>query len=138
MWKLCLSKNFYTRKLGEVTAFYAVYFFDFIISFLPVEPDFSSSGKINFKEIFIHFLKLIFSLKENTLFSSIVKWGYSDNFKHVYFFSTKRFRAHKNTSQLEVYTRVKNCFLSCLVLTYFCFVNWFSLVMCFCALKIFL
>ena len=50
---------------------------------------------------------------------------------------TKRFRAHKNTSHLEVYARVKNCCLYCLVLAYFCFISWFLLVMCFCALEIF-
>ena len=53
------------------------------------------------------------------------------------FFLTKRFRAHKNTSHLEVHARVKNCCLCCLVLAYFCFVYWFILVTCFCVPKIF-
>ena len=53
------------------------------------------------------------------------------------YFLTKRFRAHKNTSHLEVYLRVKNCCLCCLVLAYFCSVSWFSLVTCICARIIF-
>ena len=53
------------------------------------------------------------------------------------FFLMKRFRAHKNTSHLEVYARVKNCCLCCLVLAYFCFVSSFSLVTCFCVREIF-
>ena len=69
--------------------------------------------------------------------SSIVYRGYQDNFKHIYFFLTKRFPVHKNTSHLEVYARVKRCCFCCLVLAYFCFVSWFSLVTCFCAREIF-
>ena len=70
--------------------------------------------------------------------SSIVYRGYQDNFKPVFFLVfTKRFCAHKNMSHLEVYVRVKNCCLCCLVLAYFCFVSWFLLVTCFCARKIF-
>ena len=34
--------------------------------------------------------------------SSIVYWGYQDNFKPVYFFLRKRFCAHKNTSQAKI------------------------------------
>ena len=60
--------------------------------------------------------------------SSIVYWGYQDNFKPVYyFFLTKKLRAHKNTSHFEVYARVKNCCICCLVLAYFCFPSWFCL-----------
>ena len=33
--------------------------------------------------------------------SSIVYWGYQDNFKPVYFFLTKRFGAHKNTPHVR-------------------------------------
>ena len=61
----------------------------------------------------------------------------SRQFQACLFFFTKRFRAHKNTSPLEVYACVKNCCLCCLVLAYFCFVSWFLLVTCFCARKIF-
>ena len=50
-----------------------------------------------------------------------------------FFFLRKRFREHKNTTHLEVYVRVKNCCLCCLMLAYFCFVSWFLLVACFCA-----
>ena len=53
------------------------------------------------------------------------------------FFLTKRFRTHKNMSQIKVYVRVENCCFCCLVLTCFCFVSWFLLVTCFCARKIF-
>ena len=38
---------------------------------------------------------------------------------------------------LEVYAHVKNCCLYYLVLAYFSFVSWFSLVTCFCAREIF-
>ena len=69
--------------------------------------------------------------------SSIVEWGYPDNFKSVYFFLRKRFCAHKNTSHLEVYPRVKNCCLCCVLFAGFCFVSWFLLVTCFCAREIF-
>ena len=55
----------------------------------------------------------------------------------LFIFFIKRFRAHKNTLHLEVYTRVKNCCLYCLVLASFCFVSWFSLVTCFCPREIF-
>ena len=55
----------------------------------------------------------------------------------LFFFLTKRFRAHKNTSHLEVYARVKNCCLCCLILAYFCFVSWFLLVTCFCTRETF-
>ena len=51
------------------------------------------------------------------------------------FFLMKRFRAHKNTSHLKVYERVKNCCLCSLVSIYFCFVNWFLLVTCFLRAK---
>ena len=71
------------------------------------------------------------------LIISIVYWGYQDNFKPVYLFLRKRFRAHKNTSFLEIYASEKNCCLCCLVLAYLCFVSWLLLVMCFCARKIF-
>ena len=35
------------------------------------------------------------------------------------FFLRKKFRAHKNTSHLEVYARLKNCCLCCLALAFF-------------------
>ena len=74
--------------------------------------------------------------------SSIVYWGYQDNFKPVFFlffffFMTKRFRTHKNTSRLEVYACLKNCCLCCLVLASFCFLGWFLPVTCFCDREIF-
>ena len=47
---------------------------------------------------------------------------------------TKRFRMH----MLEVYAGMKNCYLCCLVLAYFCLVSSFLLVTCFCAHEIFL
>ena len=69
---------------------------------------------------------------------SIVKWGYQDNFKPVFFsgfFVTKRFRAHKkhqNAKQttftlLEVVVRAKNCCFSCLVFAFF-LICWLVLV----------
>ena len=61
----------------------------------------------------------------------------SRQFQTCLFFLRKRFRAHKNKSHLEVYARMKNCCLCCLVLAYFCFVSWFLLVTCFCAREIF-
>ena len=67
----------------------------------------------------------------------MVYWGYQDNFKPVYFLWRKDFACTKTRHTLEVYTRVKNCCLCCLVLPYFCFVSWFLLVTCFCARKIF-
>ena len=50
----------------------------------------------------------------------------------------KRFRTHEDMSHLEVYARMKNCCLCCLMLAYICFVSWFLLVRCeiFCARKI--
>ena len=52
--------------------------------------------------------------------SSIVYWSYEDNFKPVFFFFfTKRFWEHKNTSHPEVYASLKNCWLCCLALAYF-------------------
>ena len=54
--------------------------------------------------------------------SSIVKWGYQDNFKPVYFFYEKISHARNapDTKQatftlLEVFSRAKNCCLFCLV-----------------------
>ena len=38
--------------------------------------------------------------------SSIVKWGYQDNFKPAYFF-TKRFRVHKNTHKQKSTNKTK-------------------------------
>ena len=61
----------------------------------------------------------------------------SGQFKVCLFFLRKRFCAHKNTSHLEVYPRVKNCCLCCILFAGFCFVSWFSLVTCFCAREIF-
>ena len=88
--------------------------------------------KWSYKKVFYdNFFNVKFSV------SSIVYWDYQDNFKPVYFLLTKRFRAHKNMSHLEVYARVKNCCLFSLVLAYFCFVTWFLLVTCFCAREIF-
>ena len=40
--------------------------------------------------------------------SSIVNWGYRDNFKSVYFFLTKRFRAYKNTHKQTLASKIKN------------------------------
>ena len=66
--------------------------------------------------------------------SSIVYWGYQDNFKPIYyFFWWKDFACTKTRHMLEVYVCMKNCCLCCLVLAYFCFVCWFLLVTCFCA-----
>ena len=36
---------------------------------------------------------------------------------------------------LEVFVRAKNCCLYCLVFACFCFVSWFLLVTCFCAIN---
>ena len=73
--------------------------------------------------------------------TSIVYWGYQDNFKPVYlfiyFFWEKDFARTKRRHTLEVYTRVKNCCLCCLVLAYFCFSLLILLVTCFCAREIF-
>ena len=54
------------------------------------------------------------------------------------FFWWKDFARTKTRHTLEVYARMKNCCLRCLVLACFCFVSWFLLVMCFCAREIFL
>ena len=40
--------------------------------------------------------------------SSIVNWGYEDNFKSVYFFFTKRFRAYKNVCKQTLANKTKN------------------------------
>ena len=84
-----------------------------------------------------------FGLSEGNIFNicvlaqCILKMRLSGQFQACLFFLTKRFRVHKNTSHLEVYARVKNCYLCCLVLAYFCFVSLFSLVTCFCTREIF-
>ena len=54
-----------------------------------------------------------------------------------YFFWRKDFACTKTRHTLEVYAHVKNCCLYYLVLAYFSFVSWFSLVTCFCAREIF-
>ena len=38
----------------------------------------------------------------DTFKSSIVNYGYQDNFKPVFFFLTKRFRARRNMSQAKI------------------------------------
>ena len=63
--------------------------------------------------------------------------GLSKQFQACWFFLTKRSCARKSASHLEVYSRVKNRCLSCLVLAYFCFVSWFLLATCFCAREVF-
>ena len=68
----------------------------------------------------------------------------SGRFQTCLFFLRKGFerkkapKARQTTfTLLEVFVLPKNGCLCCLVLAYFCFVSWFSLVTCFCAREIF-
>ena len=60
-------------------------------------------------------------------------------FFHENILSLKKAPKCKQTifTLLEVFVHAKNCCIYCLVFPCFCFVSWFLLVTCFCALKIF-
>ena len=77
--------------------------------------------------------------------SSIVNWGYRDNFKPVYFFCKKNLSIQKPPKfktngfhPLTSFCVCKNCCLCCFLFAYFCFCWLMFAFECFRTLKIFL
>ena len=79
--------------------------------------------------------------KNEVFISSIVKWGYQDNFSNLYFLRKDSERKkHEKAKQttftlLEVFVHVKTCRLCGFLFVCFCFVSWFWFDFRFCMFK---
>ena len=115
-----LSSIVYWSYQGNFKRIYFICFF-FFLFFIFLGFWSAISGTIEHTELLTHIIKhtenkqrqIIIALLDlkngfGEVDSSIVYWGYQDNFKPVYFFWQKDFACTKTRHTLEVYACVKN------------------------------